>query len=142
MGSKSGLGSYIPLRGRSGQTVKAWRGKEGYKEAQTLKQKAYGKGTIGAKFRADKAEATKTAMEKIPAVKVLKEHGVRPFSKKGNYVSGNKINAKEEFMKGGKSGFNKKSFSINASIETIKRWLGYSQGGRVDKKLPGGNKYI
>ena len=39
MGSKSGIGSYIPLRGRSGQTVKAWRGKEGYKEAQVLKKK-------------------------------------------------------------------------------------------------------
>ena len=41
--TKTGLGSYIPLRGRSGQTIKAWRGKEGYKEAQALESKIYPK---------------------------------------------------------------------------------------------------
>mgnify|MGYP000114436413 CR=1 FL=1 len=104
--------------------------------------KKYAKGTLGAQLRADKASATKTAMEKLPIVKFLKEHAIKPFSKKGNYVSGNKINVKDEFVKQGKSGFTKKSFPINTSMETIKKWLGYSQGGRVDKKLPGGNKYI
>ena len=44
MGSKSGIGSAPFLRGRSGQTVKAWRGKEGYKEAKALEKKLQLKG--------------------------------------------------------------------------------------------------
>ena len=139
MGSKSGLGSYIPLRGRSGQTVKAWRGKEGYKEAQTLKQKAYGKGTIGAKFRAAKAAATKVAQEKIPQVRALKEHGVQAWSKKGNYVKGNKIVVKDEWAKaapGGKtiSGYKKKTLPVNIGEKGLKSYLGYSHGGLITGK--------
>jgi hypothetical protein len=83
------------------------------------------KGTIGAKFRADKASATKTANEKIPAIKVLKEHGIKPLSKTGNYVKGKKIRIKEEYMKDGKPGFNKKSLSINIGKKSLKKYLGY-----------------
>ena len=110
--------------------------------AGTKLLKKYAKGTLGAQLRADKASITKKAMEKIPAVKLLKENNVKPFSDKGNYVSGNKINIKNEFVKQGKPGFTKKSFPIDVSLETIKRFLGYSKGGRVDKKLTGGSKYI
>ena len=85
----------------------------------------YKKGTIGAKFRADKASATKTANEKIPAIKVLKEHGIKPLSKTGNYVKGKKIRIKEEYMKDGKPGFNKKSLSINIGKKSLKKYLGY-----------------
>ena len=43
MGSKSGIGSSPLLRGRSGSSnIKAWRGKEGWKEAQALKLKLKG----------------------------------------------------------------------------------------------------
>ena len=112
------------------------------KVAGTKLLKKYAKGTLGAQLRADKASITKKAMEKIPAVRLLKEHAIKPFSKKGNYVSGNKINVKDEFVKQGKPGFTKKSFPIDVSLETIKRFLGYSKGGQVDKKLTGGSKYI
>ena len=83
------------------------------------------KGTIGAKFRANKASATKTANEKIPTIKVLKEHGIKPLSKTGNYVKGKKIRIKEEYMKDGKPGFNKKSLSINIGTKSLKKYLGY-----------------
>ena len=83
------------------------------------------KGTIGAKFRADKASATKTANEKLLAVKVLKGHGIKPLSKTGNYVKGKKIRIKEEYMKDGKPGFNKKSLSINIGKKSLKKYLGY-----------------
>ena len=85
----------------------------------------YRKGTIGAKFKADKASATKTANEKLPAVKVLKDHGIKPLSKTGNYVKGKKIRIKEEYMKDGKPGFNKKSLSINIGKKSLKKYLGY-----------------
>ena len=140
MGSKAGpIGNLPWVRGTSRPGVKkAPRGAQ-HKEAIEQEAKAYSKGTIGAKFRADKASATKTAMEKIPAVKVLKEHGVKPYSKKGNYVKGNKIVVKDEWAKaapGGKtiSGYKKKTLPVNIGEKGLKSYLGYSHGGLITGK--------
>ena len=146
MGSRSGpIGNLPWVRGTSRPGVKkAPRGAE-HKEAIKQEVKAYGKGTIGAKFRAAKAAATKVAQEKIPQVRALKEHGVQAWSKKGNYVKGNKIVVKDEFAgAGGKSIFKKKTLPANAGQKKIKNYLGYgvknkyewgdwgfSKGGRV-----------
>ena len=126
-------GAYGPLRGTTaGGVAKAFRGKAGFKESQALQKKLTRMADLKQKlkniksaYKADKASATKTANEKLPAVKVLKDHGIKPLSKTGNYVKGKKIRIKEEYMKDGKPGFNKKSLSINIGKKSLKKYLGY-----------------
>ena len=76
--TKTGLGSYIPLRGRSGQTVKAWRGKEGYKEAKALEKTVYRatsknkarketkKGSLEGRFFSDYKKTVKDISKQTP----------------------------------------------------------------------------